>query len=490
MKLNLLDKIKSYVSPQAAYEIAKFRSASALYGGGLYDGATQSPHYNIQTFDTTEDEDIYDLQTLRATSREKYKNNGFYRGVIQCATDHVIGSGIRAKSTIKRKLIPNLTEDRAKEIEAILDDYFNSWAKSTICDITAKDNFFSLQRLAYKVYKKDGDSFASLPLTKVGSSKVIQVNLIGAENIESNKLGFTEGIKLSDNKMPLSYSIKQSNNTYKEIRAFSKGKRNILHVFERERAKSVRGIPFLTPVMRDIDAIDQFMKYELNAAKLAAIFFGSIETQSKSDVFGNDTNLLTGEQTQTTSNTVKENTITQLAPNDKLNIHNQGRDNPNFDKYIQTNLRKVSTETRIPLEIILTQFVSSYSASRAAMLQMSKFINPERMTFNNSFNKPIREQVIVWGILQGDIIIPDFFEHKTAYLEAMWIGDAMGSVDPTKDIKAKVLAIDNNLCTRELATSDLGFGDFETNADILQKEKELLLEKKLIIEETEDNGEV
>jgi len=286
MTLNLLDKFKSYVSPQAAFEIAKFRSAASLYGGGLYDGAIQSPHYQIEVFDTTEDEDIEDLETLRATSRNKYKNNGFYKGIIQCATDHVIGSGLRAKSTIQRKLIPNLSEERAKEIESEIDTYFNSWANSTICDKTGKDNFQGIQRLAYKVYKKDGDSFATLPLTKIADGKVIQINLVGAENIASNKIEFIEGIKVSADKLPLQYSIEQSDGSFKIVSAFSKGKRNMLHVFERERAKQVRGVPFLTPVMRDIDAIDQYMKYEMTAAKLAAIFFGSIETEAKDNVFG------------------------------------------------------------------------------------------------------------------------------------------------------------------------------------------------------------
>jgi len=318
MTLNLLDKFKSYVSPQAAFEIAKFRSAASLYGGGLYDGAIQSPHYQIEVFDTTEDEDIEDLETLRATSRNKYKNNGFYKGIIQCATDHVIGSGLRAKSTIQRKLIPNLSEERAKEIESEIDTYFNSWANSTICDKTGKDN---------------------LPLTKIADGKVIQINLVGAENIASNKIEFIEGIKVSADKLPLQYSIEQSDGSFKVVSAFSKGKRNMLHVFERERAKQVRGVPFLTPVMRDIDAIDQYMKYEMTAAKLAAIFFGSIETEAKDNVFGGseELDLTTGKQTQTIKNTVKENSITQLAMGDKLNIHNQGRDNPNFEKYIKTN---------------------------------------------------------------------------------------------------------------------------------------------------------
>ena len=411
--LTLIDKAIGFFNPKYAYNAAKYRAAASLFGYGMYDGAVQSPHYEIDVWGSTEDEDLMDLKTLRNTSRRKYKNNGFYAGVIECATDHAIGSGLKAKSTISRRLIPNLTDERAKEIEAMFDDYFNSWAESTICDITAKDNFYQIQRLAYQIYKKDGDSFTALPLTKIGNSKVIQISLIASENILSNKADYINGIKLSKEGMPLSYSILQNDNTCKEISAFSKGKRNILHIFNRKRAKISRGVPFLTPVMRDVDAIDQYMKYELTAAKLSAIFFGSITTQAKESAFGDgEVDLTTGEQIQKTKNTIKENSITELSPGDELKIHQQGRDNPNYDKFIMTSLQKVSTQTRIPLEIILAQFVSSYSASRAAMLQMMKFVNPERSLFVNSFCKPIRDQVITWGILQGDLIVPDFFLFK------------------------------------------------------------------------------
>jgi len=487
---NLFDKTIGYFSPKYAFESAQFRNAEALLlRGNLYDGAKQGSHYDISFLETTDDEDIADLPTLRTTSRAKYRNNGFYRGVIACATDHTIGSGLKAKSTIKNRLVPHLSPKRIKEVEAMFDDYFNSWANSTICDITAKDNFYMMQRLAYKVYKRDGDSFAALPLSNIASQKILQIDLLGAETITSTNKEFTEGIKVSKNKMPLIYSIKQSNGSYKEIRAFKSGKKNILHIFDRERTKQIRGIPFLTPVMRDVDAIDDYMKHEMGAAKLSAIFFGSVTTPAGTSTFGDTTNLLNGDQKQTEKNTVKENSITELSPGDKLDIHGKGRENPNFDKYIMTNLKKVSTSTRIPLEIILAQFVSSYSASRAALLQMKKFTDPERMIFNNSFNKPIREQVITWGILNGDLDVRDFFEYRSAYLESIWIGDPVGSVDPLKDVNAKLKAIAGDLGTHEQSTFELGNGDFETNVSILEKELTLLVKiKKLRNEVINDNN--
>lgn len=491
--LNKFDKFIGFFSPKYAFEAEKLRTASSLFGNNLYDGATRTPHYAPDHIGSTVDEDIYDLETLRNTSRDKSKNNGFYKGIIKCAENHVVGSGLKAKSTIKRNLIPGLSEEKAKEYEKVMDNYFNSWAESTICDITAKDNFYAIQALAYRCFKRDGDNFASLPLTSVGTKKVIQIDLIGAENIDSNKIDFTEGIKLSKNRMPIKYSIKQENNTFKEVSAFKGGKRNILHTFERERAKAVRGVPFLSSVMRDVDAIDQYMKYELTAAKLAAIFFGSLTTKSKEPVFGTEdtADLLGGNvaKAQTTQNTVKENAITQLQPDEELKIHQQGRDNPNYDKFIMTSLQKVSTQTRIPLEIILAQFVSSYSASRAAMLLMQKFVSPERQILITSFCKPTRDQVITWGILQGDIVIPEFFENRAAFLNAIWLGDPMGSVDPMKDVNAKIKAVDNCLSTKEQATIDLGNGDYETNLAIRTKEVEMEapLKEKIRKSEGENN---
>ncbi len=495
-KLTLVDKTIGFFSPKYAYQAEKFRMAASIFGGGLYNGATRTPHYNPDFLGSTEDQDIQDLPTLRNTSRDKYKNNGFYKGVIQCTTDHVVGSGLKAKSTIRRNMVPGLTEEQAKFYEKMMDNYFNAWAESTICDATGKDNFYEIQALVYKVYKKDGDSFSTLPMAKIGGNrKVIQIDLIGAENIESNNIDYIEGIKFSDKKFPLKYSILQSDGTHKEITAFKGGKRNVMHIFKREREKMARGIPFLTPVMRPLDAIDQLMDYELSASKLSAIFFGSLTTKTKENVFGGgeEVDLLSGSQTQTVKSTVKENSITQLQPDEELNIHESGRDNPNFNNFIKTQLQKVSTQTRIPLEIILAQFISSYTASRAAMLLMEKFVKPERDNIMiPGFCKPTRDQVITWGVLQGDLVIPNFFEHRGAYLHAMWLGDPMGSVDPMKDVNSKIKALEHFLTTGEKATIDLGGGDYQTNIQVRNDELDLeapLREKQReALGETNDNN--
>lgn len=474
MSMNIIDKTISYFSPKLGLERAKMRNAISFLGGSDYDSITKNAHYNVYSIESSDIEDIRYLKDMRATARSYFENNGFYGGIIECSIDHVIGSGLRAKSTIKQSQVPNISKIRIKEIETIFDNYFNSWAESTICDVTGKDDFYAIQRLAYSNYKVDGDSFALTPLRKLSKSSVLQIDMVDAQYIvgQSNDKTFIEGIKISDDGMPMQYSIKMKDGTYKIISAFKNSKKNVLHTFKRRRSKQVRGLPFLNRVSTDIVYIDDYMKTELNASKLAAIFFGSITTKAEESMFGESDLLTNGNQKQTARNTIKENTITQLSPGEELKIHSQARDNGNFDRFIMACLQKVSSSTRIPLEIILAQFVSSYSASRAALLQMQKFTKPERQLFITSFCKPIREQVLTWGILNGDLNIPEFIEYKNTLLKCIWIGEAMGSVDPTKDVKANILAVEGKFKTYEQATMELGNGDFETNVQIMTTELE------------------
>ena len=491
--MNILDKTINFFNPEAGFKRQQFRNATGFINGfgTEYETTTSAPHYNIEVSDMTADDDIAALSTARATARKYYNNNGFYGGVIECATDHVIGAGLRAKSTIIAKNVPDIAPERIMEIENQLNTYFKEWSESTICDITGKDTFTDMQRLAYSSYKVDGDMFALLPIRTIGESKVLQVNQIDAQFIQSGfDSSFVEGIKTSKEKMPLQYSILQADNTYKNISAFKNGKRNVIHLFKRKRAKQLRGLPFLNAVTRDTVYIDDFMKYELTASKLAAVFFGSIKTAAKDQVFGEQKDLLggSGQTKQTQSNTVKENSITQLMPGDELNIHQQGRDNANFGAFINTCLQKVSSNTRIPLELILAQFVSSYSASRAALMQMMKFVKPERQMFVNTYCKPIREQVLIWAILNNELNIPEFATHGKKLLTAMWIGEAMGSVDPGKDVKANIEAIKGNLKTYEQATIELGNGEFESNTQILKEELPIIAELNKIGEPQDANN--
>ena len=453
-----------------------------------YDITRHDNNFSIGSNTTTE-EDIRNLEQARDTSRLYAKNNGFIKGLLRASRDNVIGTGLKAKSNLSRKHFKNLTESQLKNIEDNINNYFNKWALSKNSDITQNNNFYLQQRLAYFTYKRDGDVFATLPLLR----NEINLRLIPPEFLTYDSVdGFIQGIRTNQYGRPVEYAINKSEDGLDDfiILRNSINKQNVLHLFDNERINSLRGMPFTTEIIRDCVYIDDYMKSELLASQIASKFIGTIKTKSNGNIFETKkTNLLKNNLGNTEVNLKKQdrifkhNTITQLKPDEELDIINKGRDNPNFDKIVNTSLQKVSSCTRIPIEIILTVFTSSYSASRASMLLLEKFIKPEREIFNAKFNNPIRNQVIEWGVLKGDLNIPDFFNNKDEYLNCEWLGDTQGSVDPVKDAKAKIALIDNNLTTREKATRDLGNGDFEANAKQLEKEREILKQNNLISDE-------
>ena len=485
---NIVDDTLGYLSPEYALKTALHRNAVNILNSESYDISTPTENYDIGE-PTTTDEDLIDLETARDTSRLKAKNNGFYKGILKASRDHVIGTGLRSKSTLNRRRLKNIDEARIKEIENDTDDVWNDWVDSQHSDITGVNNFYLQQRLAYYRYKIDGECFASLPIL----NNAINLKLIGAEFIEGDDEGFNFGIKTDIHGKAIAYNVLQEDSSITSIIQNTDTKQNMLHLFDRERVDILRGFPFLSTSARDLDYIDAYMKDELKAARIAALFMGSIETAATEDIFKKPSGDLSGIDTISNNSkidpnkkTFNENTITQLQKGEKLNIHLAGRDNPNFEQFVKTALQKVATDTRIPVEIILTIFTSSYSASRASMLLMDKFVQPERMIFNRLFNNPIRNQVIEWAVLNGKLNIPGFFENKTEFLRSEWIGDAMGSVDPVKDAKAKISLIENHLTTRTKATQDLGQGDFERNVKQLEKENDLLEESNLLKKEDEN----
>lgn len=459
----------------------KQHSIGSVLSNGDYDIAQQEINYDTGV-ETTADEDLESLDVARDTCRLKVKNNGFAKGVLQCATDYVIGTGLTAKSTLNRRKLSHLSEEKIKSLEDIFDDYFNEWALSQNSDITGVNNFYLQQRLAYFTYKRDGECFASTPVVK----GEISLKLIGAEFIRGGVDSFRFGIETDTNNKPKAYSVSVRNGEYVVI-TNSSIKKNMIHLFKRERIDAIRGMPALTEIMVDLDFINSYMKVELDAARNAALLFGSIETESRDDIFAKtptqmdlSRSIETNGVVEATKKNFRSSQITQLGIGEKLNIHSQGRDNPNFDKIVNTAMQKVSSCLRIPVEIFMTVFTSSYSASRAAMLLMDKFVAPERILINKNFNTPIRDQVITWGVLSGALDVPDFSRYKAAYLQCEWTGEAIGSVDPVKDAKAKIALIEANLTTRTRATKDLGQGDFETNIKQIEKEKSLLQQAQLI----------
>ena len=148
-----------------------------------------------------------------------------------------------------------------------------------------------------------------------------------------------------------------------------------------------------------------------------------------------------------------------------------------FNTFLRAICEQVGAALEIPADLLLKSFNSSYSASRAALMEAWKAFRMRRKWFVDDFCTPVYEIWLSEAVARGRISAPGFFADpaiRAAYLGAEWIGPSQGQLDPTKEITAEILAIGEGITTREQATIRLNGGQWDANVDQLTRENEKL----------------
>lgn len=138
---------------------------------------------------------------------------------------------------------------------------------------------------------------------------------------------------------------------------------------------------------------------------------------------------------------------------------------------------QVGAALEIPADLLLMSFNSSYSASRAALLEAWKGFRMRREWLTDDFCKPVYEIWLTEAVARGRITAPGFLTDpaiRQAYLKSEWIGPSQGQLDPTKEVAAAISAIDNGLSTREAEAIKLNGSEYASNVEKLSAENKKL----------------
>ena len=131
----------------------------------------------------------------------------------------------------------------------------------------------------------------------------------------------------------------------------------------------------------------------------------------------------------------------------------------------------------IPRELLIKQFNSSYSASKAALLDAWIYFRSVRTWLARSFCQPVYETWLSEAVATGRISAPGYFSNplmRWAYTRAAWNGDSMGSINPKDEVAAYAAAIEARLMTHERAEWELFGSDFNDTFDQKKAEHDQL----------------
>lgn len=512
--MNIFDKIVEVVNPAAAvrreHDRFKLQTIRSIRNSG-YDESGASRNKNSMrgwlASSKTPQEDIdKNIPLLRQRSRSLYMSAPLAVSAIKTNRTNIIGEGLKLKSTIDAEFL-GLTPEQATEWQQKAEREFKFWAGSKFCDSTRVNNFYEIQQVACMSWLMNGDACILLEYEKPSRAFPygLRIHLIESDRVSTphttgnnvylyatnpdNGNRIFNGVEVDKNNRVVAYHVCNTypnSNLYakkewKRVKAFGDrtGAPGVLMIFETERAEQYRGVPYLAPVIESLKQLTRYSEAEMMAAVINGIFTVFVTSENGTSEFG-----FTGvvdEEDRVSDDDINyeigSGLVNMLNPGEKIEIADAKRPSSNFDAFVTSLAKYVGAALEIPVEVLMKSFMSSYSASRAALLEAWKAFRMKRAWIAADFCQPVYELFLSEAIAKGRLHAPGFFLDpliRAAYCGAQWNGPAQGMVDPVKEVSAAEKRIQIGISTRQRETTELLGGDFERNVAQLARENQIM----------------
>lgn len=478
----------------------------AITGAGYVTFGSQrrSMRGAFATANSADKDIIPKLEALRASSRDMFMNSPIATGALRRSRTNIVGYGLAPQARIDNTLL-NISDDDARAWEDKVESEFYLWANSKDCDLTRTQNFWDLQGLVLLSTLLSGDCFVALPRKpRPGCPYDIRVKVIEADIVTNPHMSMdTEkiagGVEVDGDGAPVKYYLQKQHpggfdysNDWIPVEAFSSvtGRRQIYHLYDRERPGQRRGIPLLAPVIESLKQLTRLAESELAAAVVSSFFTAFIKSNAASanplaDGFA-DAEKITAPETRTDDvNTYEMGPASIIGLNDgeDVVIADPKRPNAAFEPFFGAIVRQIGSSIEIPSELLMLHFTASYSASRAALLEAWKFFNMRRTWLEREFCRPVYEEWLSEAVSKGRVSAPGFFLDpaiRAAWSDSKWAGPGQGQLDPVRETEAMLMKIGGNISTHTKETAAIDGDDWQTMVRARAREKTMLEEHGLI----------
>jgi lambda family phage portal protein len=521
MRANLFDRLIAGVSPATGVKrlrdrmqfdaLASLPSMEGLSDGEFSGSSTGrddggSKNWRPRARDARADSHPL-LSTQRGQSRNLSSTSPIAVGAINTNVDRVVGTGLALSAQPHRGIL-GWSREQATAWKSHVQAEFSLYADSTECDIEGQQNFYEKQDLTLRSTLESGDCFTNMPDGEPTRTQPYRLRL---QTLEADRCGNPRGgrdtddmgggVRFGPNGVPLGYFIYDRHPGSQILRGdryagqwFDRlgrtGRRRILHHFRKRRPGQARGIPYLAPIIGCIKQISRYTEAEIAAAVISAYFTVFIKTDSGNPAppiwDGGPAAPGSGPGSDAPQGGDIEmgmGAVVGLAKGEEAQFANPLRPNPNFDKFILAVSRQIGMALGIPYEVLLKQFSSSYSASRAALLDAWIYFRSVRIWLARSFCQPVYETWLAEAVAIGRVVAPGFFTDplmRWAYTRAVWPGDSMGSINPKDEVAAYRDAVDARFLSRERAEWELFGTDWNESFDQKQAEEQRLKDADML----------
>ncbi|MEN5208013.1 phage portal protein [Stenotrophomonas terrae] len=424
----------------------------------------------------------HELNTLRARSYDAIRNSPIARAAIVRSRTSIVGTGLVCRPAVDYDAL-GISLEEGDRINSQLRASWERWAEDPAeCDVEAGFDIYGLQALSLMASMAGGDVFALTPSElRTGGVNHLKVQLIEAARV-SNPNDATDTATRADGievrgATPVGCWVRNTHPgdthtwvaprwDYYDFFGGATGRRRVLQVWnEKERPGQLRGAPYLAPVLEPLKQLDRYGDAELMAAVVSAMFTVFIERNGETETDENGNPMPVFDEPDASGSVALGNgAVVDLAPGEKVHDTNPQRPNVNFDPFFTAIVKQIGATLEIPLDVLLLQFNSSYSAARAAMLEAWRFFNLRRWYLVQQFCQPLYGLLVDEEVAAGRVSLPDYADpiRRRAWTRALWIGPAKGSMDEYKEALAAKVRIENGTSNEAMETAAASGEDWNT----------------------------
>ncbi len=471
------------------FSASAFAGAGAGFGGQLRGWSTSARTVDSALLPT--------LKTGNARADDLVRNHGIAQGGVQLHIDNIVGHLFRLSSKPRwRSLGISESDGRmlADDIEAvwmeIAEDPVGCWL-----DAERKRTFTMLVREGIGTHTTHGeitsaaewivDRPLSVPRTAI---KVVSAHRISNPNNLPDSASVRGGVRHDSNGAAVSYFIQSmaenalgfgdglGYNWNEVSRETSWGRQQFLHVFEPTDDGQSRGANKFLSIMEQLHMLSKLQNTKLQNAIVNAMYAATIETELGGDaameMIGGENGLDEGKLTNylTQINAYHEGAnirmngvkVPHLLPGEHLDLKTSQQADNGYSDFEASLLRYVAAGLGVSYEQLARDYSkTNYSSARASIMESWRYFTGKRKVIASRYASMIYTLVLEEMIQRKWITLPrkatrNFYEAKSAWSNAEWIGSGRIAIDGLKEVKEAVLKIESGLSTYEKEIALLG----------------------------------
>lgn len=429
--MNALDKLISYVAPQAALRRQAARNILAQY-----EAAEPSRLRKFHRERGSQNEYVQrGAAAVRTQARHLCRNHDLARGALRVMVNNVVGAkGIGIEPQPRRKN----GEVHTEYAQALLDVY-NDWTRRP--EVTHRYPWSRLQRAMAKAWIRDGEVFAQMITgvradldhgTRVPFSlEAFEADLVPLDLNDTNKR-IVQGFERNAWGKPLAVHVLKQSTSSISIAALSDTKRipwdRILHLASLDHIGQVRGVSEFASIITRLEDIKDYEESERIAARIAASLTVYVK-RGMPEAFEPDsekTRLMDFEPGMV---------IDDLNPGEDVGVIDSNRPNPNLITFRQGQLRAIAAGLGGSYSSISRDYNGSYSAQRQELVEQWIHYSVLTDEFVGEIVQPTWEQLVMACHLSGVVRMPPDLKPGT-HADALYIAQSMPWIDPLKEANA------------------------------------------------------